>query len=340
MKNINDYKNAISRMHAKSEIDLSKIESGTGKRHVSGKKFFPAFAVAAAFALGTVGAAAANLDWIRSFFHKEIFISEDVEALVADFDNYECFSNCGINMSLDGVVADEQSIYCQFTINESPEEYDLSELGLNRIESESFRFTEDCRNVGSTGSGSVNDEGKFILSCSWDKAYLSQHDSIAIHIDNHEYPELGKTVYDSDDDSTLYYPYELMAPENFENCNADYVLIRFDLRFNKTPAAEISNEELETDDDFFGDIKITPFKMICENSSSSPLWQKAKIILKDGREVISGEEDIAFSGSSCADPENPDRIVNEGTQMWEFGEPINPESVNEIYVGDQLIYKK
>ena len=49
---------------------------------------------------------------------------------------------------------------------------------------------------------------------------------------------------------------------------------------------------------------------------------------------------VRFTGCSYADPEDSDRIVNEGTQIWELDEPINPESVTEIYVGDQLIYKK
>ena len=345
MKNINDYKNTVSRMHAGSEFDFSGIESGTEKRNLSGKSFFPAIAVAATLAIGTAGAAATNFDWIRSFFHKDIFISEDVEALAANFDNYECFSNCGIDMSLDGIIADEQSIYCQFTINEAPEGYDPGKLVIGEIASKSFNIFGDNNERASTAGSQIKDGNKLILTMSSDTACLSKNDSIAIHLYNEDYAVRSHSIYDLND--WKVYPYDLMTKENLENNGTDYVLIKFDLNLNDNPSVKIDKGDLATDSPY-DSIEITPFKMISNSvifdDSHEPdfLKKHVRLLLEDGREIISGDISFGDHGLSAVDKTDTSDgfMVHEGKQMWEFGEPINPESVKEIYVGDQLIYKK
>lgn len=354
---MNDYKNVLNRMHPREGLENEIIDKcmNTEEKRFKKRRFAPVIAVAAAVCIGTVGVSAAmNYDWIKSFFEDDFAISEDIESLVAETSNYECYSNCGIKMSLDGVVADEQSIYCQFNIDEMPEGYNLEELQMSAVAMKNFRWTEEIQSLGGTGGGYLNEDGKYIIMHTWDNHYISENDSVAIHIYNHEQLKnyCGDreilTMYDAvdiendgDGDATMWYG--VMTPENIEKYNSNYdnILINFDIEFSdeKIPAVKINEDKVQHNgmySNLINDIEITPFKIICDVSATDYIDAKGKIILETGEEI--DLETGSFSFEAPADENG--NIHTQSRQDWTFSKPINPENVAEIYIGDKCIYTK
>ncbi|MBQ3566949.1 MAG: DUF4179 domain-containing protein, partial [Oscillospiraceae bacterium] len=319
-----------------------------------------------ALCIGTVGVSAAmNYEWIKSFFEDDFAISEDIESLVAETSNYECYSNCGIKMSLDGVIADEQSIYCQFNIDEMPAGYDIENLYLWELASESYDVFGEDNNKSASFYGSVNDEGKYVVMYSVDTIDFTSDDKIAIHLYNHD--DFFELTNGKDETNTLYdqgcenYPYDLMTVENLEtyNYNMDYVLIKFDLHFDDVPVLEISSDQMKIQNDMFNKIKITPFKMLTTNYTEYHIADDVEIVMDNGEKIVSGYTSFAsFDYVTDEEVENlpvdtdgfhveQNQWISEdvdfkfkGTQVWEFKEPINPKNVAEIYIGDKCIYTK
>lgn len=373
---MNYYKNVFNRIKPNENLEneiISKAACLNESKQVykPKRKFATVIAVAAAICIGTVGVSAAvNYEWIKSFFGDDFVISEDIQSLVAQTSNYECYSNCGIKMSLDGVVADEQAIYCQFNIDEMPEGYNLEELQMSNIASKSFRFNDEIQGIGATGTNYLNEDGKYIVIQSWDKAYIKENDSIAIHIYNCEqlknYSD-GREIlsmYDAADISeeeleSLYYEQELlkaqaeaqvaegmhvydaMTPESIENSNYDNILIHFDIEFsdNKIPSVKISEDKVQHNglySNLINNIEITPFKIICDVSATDYIDVKGKIILETGEEI--DLETGSFSFEAPADENG--NIHIQSNQDWTFSKPINPEDVAEIYIRNECIYTK
>ena len=366
---MNDYKNVLNRMHPREGLENEIIDKcmNTEEKRFKKRRFAPVIAVAAAVCIGTVGVSAAmNYDWIKSFFEDDFAISEDIESLVAETSNYECYSNCGIKMSLDGVVADEQSIYCRFNIDEMPEGYDIENLYIWELASESYDVVSENDSSGAaTFYGSVNDEGKYVVMYSVDTIDFSSNDNIAIHLYNDD--EFFEFSNGKSNINTLYnqgcenYPYDLMTVENLEtyNYNMDYVLIKFDLHFDDVPVLEISSDQMKIQNDMFNKIKITPFKMITTNYTEYHIVDDVEIVMDNGERIVSGYSSFA-SFDYITDEEVENLPVDtdgfhveqyqwisenvdyqfEGKQVWEFKEPINPENIAEIYIGDKCIYTK
>ncbi len=347
---MNDYKNVLNRMHPNENLENEIIEKcmNTETKKLKKRRFAPVIAVALSLCIGTVGVSAAmNFDWIKSFFKDDFVISEDIESLVAQTSNYECWSNCGIKMSLDGVVADEQSIYCQFNIDEMPEGYDIENLYLWDLASESYDVFGENTGRSATFYGSVNDEGKYIVSYSADTLIYSGNDKIAVHLYNND--EFFEFANGKDEVHTLYdqgcenYPYDLMTAENLEiyNHDMDYVLIKFDIEFDneKIPSVKISEDKIQHNglySTLFKNIEITPFKMLCGVSATDYIDVKGKIILDNGDEITL-ESDL-HSGYGGIDENGINR--NEYLQIWTFSKPVNPEDVVEIYIRNECIYTK
>jgi len=362
---MNDYKNVLNRMHPRETLENEIIEKalGTEKKTFRKRRFAPVIAVALSLCIGTLGVSAAmNYDWIKSFFEDDFVISEDIESLVAQTSNYECWSNCGIKMSLEGVVADEQSIYCKFNIDEMPEGYNIENLFTTKFASQSFDEINSGEHsgYGAMYDGSINEEGKFIVSYSSDVPMFKNRDKIAIHLANFEsMPKMVEfaTIYDLPDFET--YPYDLMTAENLQTYDNDWdnVLIKFDLNFDDIPSLEISSEQMEIQTPQFDRIKITPFKMISSNHTTVKNCEPVKIVMKSGKHIVIENDDFSTVSyltkeekQALPTDENgfhvkqykwiPDDAVAYGKQTWEFPEPINPENVAEIYIGDKCIYTK
>lgn len=330
--------NKVTMSHECEERILEMTENITPDTSVKTKRhfrFIPILAAAAVLVTGTITAAAEGgaFDWIKGIFtEKEFEITNDVTELIADMNNFTCTSNCGIEISPVGMIADESSLYCMFNVDSTPEEIDWRCLDINEF------YTDKLPN---NGFGSPNhieigtkkdeygyaegfdDRQTIILTFSASEKKFSEGDKVNIR--------LGEARKYSEHD---YGWSNNILGQDIEN----YADLSFNIDFGNVKSIEkdyegnhmvhIWNEKL-----FIRKLLVTPLNIslsgqniICYSINKD---SDIKIIMKDDSVITSGWSSLEgnYAGSNRST-----------TIKWKLDSPINMENIKAVYVGDTCLY--
>lgn len=326
--------NKVTMSHECEERILEMTENITPDTSVKTKRhfrFIPVLAASAVLVTGTITAAAEGgaFDWIKGIFtEKEFEITNDVTELIADMDNFTCTSNCGIEISPVGMIADESALYCMFNVESTPEEIDWRCLDINEF------YTDKLPDNGfglpnHIAVGTKKDEygyaesfegGKtIILTFSASEKKFSEGDKVNIR--------LGEARKYSEHD---YGWSDNILGQDIEN----YADLSFDINFGNVNSIEKEYEGYQmvhiwNNKLFIKKLLITPLNIsltgqniYCDSINKD---SDIKIIMKDDSVIENG-----WSGMNSSDRDT--------VCQWTLDSPINVENISAVYAGGYCLY--
>ena len=298
-----------------------QIEVTTAKKKRS-FKLAPMIAAAAVLVMSTVTVAAAGgADWIKGFFSKEdIVITDEIAGFTTEISNFTCESDV-LKLSPVGMIADEKTLYAMFHIDSLDEDMTIDKLCLKKAYSENYPdfSLNTVRDVGDNvyqaGSKTIDNENNFVIMLNSTEACFKNGDTLTAELGYSS--ELG---FDVDADA-----------ESISKIN-------FTITLGEIPSLVVNYDENITAP--IGDVNCA-----LESMTINPLTVQTK-------GVIVGNIDHSgynpFLNSNITINMNDGAVVNAtisgygGGQSlhsdWFIDEPINPDNIASVYLGDLCLY--
>lgn len=273
----------------------------------------------------TVAAETGGLEWInRLFKDEEVMLS--FYDMAAEIEDFKCESNYNIKLSPVGILCDEQDFFAIFHIDNLPDNLKGEFLGYH-VDG------EIGRKYGSFGYSFSNDfdseKNDIILKITTPQRVFKDGENIKLNLWYHEYEDTN-------------YHKEILTLQNLAE-------ISFTLRLGEFDSLNINYKEYMPDfipqrdyDFLFDEINITPFSITTHGRlyfyADVMLSDDLTIIFSDGTEWTSEGGCSSCTGGSATSEDSLYANYYDSTIV--FDEPIDPNSVTEIYLGDMLIYRK
>lgn len=292
-------------------------------------------AVVFIFGSVTVAAEVGGFEWIKSFFNDEEVI-QSVYDLVTEIDDFQCESNYNVKISPIGMLGDETDLYAVFHIDNMPNNLKGEFLDFYVTSDHQNRLRDSEKGYGSSfGTKFDSEKNNLIIQTSSSQKVFEDGDNIKMVLNYYEY-------YDKNNIHT-----EKLSLSNLAEIN-------FTAKLGNYNSLNINYKEYMPDfipkrdyDFIFDELTVTPLSLTTIGRSS----MYATALISDGFTVVlsDGTELLLRSGFSCASYRDK---VNAASSMEEimnvssystvvnFEEPIDPNSVTEIYLGNMLIYRK
>ena len=266
-------------------------------------------------------------------YHKEETIVPDIYELVSEIKDFECESDFKVDFSPVGLISDEHDFYCILHIDSLPENLNPEFITIGGFESEHIK--NDL-----TG-----------LSYSMDIDYKAEENNLIFKVSS------AQSIFKSGEKIEMTFDYfEQGEPSLEEKLHlANIAKASFTINSDYDKSLKIYYKDYmpdfipERDYDFLIDeMTITPLSFTTNGRRS----YYADVMLSDGFTLVfsDGTELKDFNGctSSSYGTDELIRTEEEAESMnaihydtlAQFEEPIDPDSITEIYLGDMLIYRK
>lgn len=328
----------VTMSHECEERILEMTENIALDISVKAKRHFhliPVLAAAAVLVTGTITAAAESgaFDWIKGIFtEKEFEITNDVTELIANMDNFTCTSNCGIEISPIGMIADESALYCMFNVDSIAEDIDWRCLGVNEF------YTDKLPDSGwgipeNIAIGTKKDENGYAesfegrktitLTFSATEKKFSEGDKVNIR--------LGESRKYSEHD---YGWSDNILGQDIEN----YADLSFNINFGNVGSIEKEYEgynmvHIWNEKFFIKNLLITPLNVslsgqniYCDSinkDSDIKIIMKDNSVIKSGWSGLNGIYSVSGRCTTC---------------QWTLDSPINVNNISAVYIGDFCLY--
>lgn len=254
-------------------------------------------------------------------YHKDETIVPDIYELISEFDDFECESNFNVKFSPVGLISDEHDFYCILHIDSLPENLNPEYITIGGFESEYIK-----NNLTGLGFSMRND-------------YKTEENNIIFRISS------AQDIFRNGEKLEMIFDYfEQGEPSLEEKLNLSNIAkASFTINSDYDKSLKIYYKDYmpdfipERDYDFLIDeLTVTPLSLTTNGRRS----YYADAMLNDGFTLVfsDGTELSVLGGSSCSGGTEPDEVYYD-TQS-QFEEPIDPDSITEIYLGDMLIYRK
>lgn len=252
-------------------------------------------------------------------YHKNEEIIPDIYDMVADIENFECESNFDIKISPVGILCDEQDFYAILHIDELPE--NLKGEFINFYIDNDLAVRQDIDGI-SYGLDTNFDYEKndLILKLNCPQRIFKDGEKIEMIFDYNE--------YEDDNGYNEILNLQNIAKISFNISLGEYDSININYKENRPEYIQESEEDFIVDE-----INVTPLSIVF--TKKMPYSDNAiakdpyvKLILTDGNEIK-----YTKYYSSLVTDYGYDFIKA-------FEEPIDTNSISEIYYNDILIYRK
>lgn len=307
--NMNDYKQALDKISPKDELK-NEIISKCGEkpritRSFNKRKLAPILAAAVIGCTGITAAATAagGADWFGKLFEKEnVVVTEESSKLIAGVENFTCQSDKGISVTPVGVVADERTLYCVLSFDNLPNDINFKDMQVVEF------YTQGSQPETLT---------------SYDYDYLYKNEFVCRIT-------TGENSFKDGDNITLNLG-RIVGETPLDTVRSTEVdaTVSFDINFGDMTALEIDCSETEFNYGFkAGRVRISPLNIIIEKTNffdTELIWKSITITLNNGT-VITADCDGGGGGE------------NEYDAIWTISEPINPDKIASVYLGDLCLY--
>ena len=292
---------------------------------------------AAVFMCGgiTVAAQAGAFDWIKGFRFIEdsaVIEEENVSEIIGTMEDFKCESNVGAEFSPVGVLFDGNELYCMLKIDKLPDDIDRDKID------ETMFFDHDQIKINGEYLSDIMKNGHCIYGSVSNCASADDSDNLAFQIGIGT--DIGKGIIKDGDRISV-----MLAEASDYMELTDIANISFTLRQGNVKALDIDYSEYtcdeipESDSDFmFNTVRITPLAIITDGDKESyenaNIRDDMKVVFDDGTEVIA--ENNGFGGGGIEDENHKYGVIGERY----FKEPIDPDKVAKVYLGDMCIFKR
>ncbi len=312
--NMNDYRQMLDKVTPrdglKDEIISQCAEKPRITHSFSKRKLAPIFAAAAVLATGTVGVAAAtNADWFGKLFEKEnVVVTEESGKIIAGVENFTCESDKGISVTPVGVIADERTLYCVLSFDNLPSDISVDDMQIKDFYTNTIPSAKDMlpeeqpANVYGYNTDYGFEQNNMICQLTADYKAFNNGDTVTL--------KLGRYIEDIPDEEID-------------------VTVSFDVAFGDMRTIEVNYDETEITSNFVPKtMQISPINIMIKGeilfSSYMPL-ENIEITMSDNSVITA-----CYSGGSGDD--------NEDKAIWKLEEPINPDNITSVYLGDLCLY--
>lgn len=333
-------------LDAIDEVTLEPKEKKV--RHI---KLIPLITAAVVLVFGsiTVAAKAGGFDWIKIFTEDDDFIiSEELMEMAGEMQDFKYESNCNVKLSPIGVIATEKNLYCLFNIDENPDSDNVF-----------YSFNND-ENSDPDETYYYNWFDKFTINGSDEISYSGNSEIIKAEEAANDKDVMAVTI-NLADDGNIFKENDRINIEHVMKYDEDKqfkydVSTEFTLKFGDIKTLDIDYSKYMCDDiperdyDFMIDyITIDPLSIHVYANR----YYYADAMLNDGFTIVLNDgtcmdlKECGFSASGSWSSESFNTTVSErGLPDIEyqtssrFPKPINPDDIDEIYLGKMKIYEK
>ncbi len=318
---------------------IDEVQVETTEKKVNHVKLIPLLTVAIVFVFGSVTVVAANsFEWLKNFFRDDVVLSEDIMEMAGEMEDFKYTSDIDIELSPLGVLATTSEIYCMFRIDDIQDGYSGKGaiFSMFWVNDKIPGFEDGSSSYGTAYCYSkIVDENVIAMPLSSDIDSFKDGDKIKLDISmrTDEYmAELEKTN----------------THEFFGKESDPLTTIEFTLKFGELRELHIDYNEYWCDDtpkrnyDFlFEKVVVTPLSINTYGDkifyADEMLNNGFTIVLKDGTIIKTGNVGWSGSGSISEAGTIYDYEYNTSAS---FVQPINPDNITEIYLGEMKIYEK
>lgn len=323
--NMNDYRQALDKINPRDELKTEIISQCAEKPRIthsfSKRKLAPILAAAVIGCTGlTVAATAGGTDWIKGFFSKEdIVITEDIAGFTTEISNFTYESN-DIKLSPVGMIADEKTLYAMFHVDSMPEDMIIDNLCLKKAYSENYpdfsldNIPDIGDNVYQAGSKIIEKENNIVVMLNSTEKCFKNGDTLTA--------ELGyasESGFDVDADS------QAVSKISFNITLGG--IPKLDVNYDENFIAPIADVQCALESMTINPLIVQTKGLAVGNIeiSGNPFQNSNLTInMKDGKAV-----NATISGYGGAKSLHTD---------WFIDEPINPENIASVYIGELCLY--
>lgn len=329
---------------------IDEVTLDTKEKKVRHIKLIPLLTAAVVLVFGsiTVAAKAGGFDWIKVFTEDDDFIiSEELMEMTGEMQDFKCESNCNVKLSPLGVIATEKNLYCLFNIDENPGSDKVFYQFNNDEISDSDEIIYNCFNkVEINGSDRISYGGSSGIIKAEEAA--NDKDVMVVTINLAD----GDNIFKENDRISIENMFKNEDDEQFKyRATAEFTLKFGDIKTLDIDYSKYMCDDIpERDYDFMIDyITIDPLSI----NVYANRYYYADAMLNDGFTIVLNDgtcmdlKECGFSALGSWTEESFNTTVAErGLPDIEyqtssrFPKPINPDDIDEIYLGKMKIYEK